>query len=312
MSAPSPPTSDASSTPNSLESTYNPSNKYYFSGKMIVLLVEKTSFRVHQDLLIRSSQIFADTLMVPDGENNSQTLDGHPVIQLTDTEEEWDIFLDVFYGSVEADSLEDTSLGNVLRIANKYIFNKISKTCESYLQQKVFPYDRTSGHWFSNYIPYVKIVLEHNLLYMMPQAFYEAASLEVTEIITLFKKTRPELLVKFLAGRDKIATVVAGFAADGISGFLEGGCTVQDESCSGIDAFLHYTTKMAPQWRTRYEPLAELQSIVSGAEIDRLCNTCREKVGQASVSFQAEIWADLPSVFGLAESWAELQKYRIE
>ncbi|KIJ48075.1 hypothetical protein M422DRAFT_777947 [Sphaerobolus stellatus SS14] len=165
-----------------LEPGYTRSNEYYFRGTVVILLVEKTAFRVFQELFLRDSRYFADLFNIPEGQDDLDIATVH----LTDTVAEWKDFLDVFYGSVPPNLLSASSLGNVLRIAIKYTFDKVFKACMARLQQ-IFP--RSLREWKKvtlDATPYARIILEHNLIYLMPQAFHSLAILQHSDIVPIF------------------------------------------------------------------------------------------------------------------------------
>lgn len=57
---------------------------FWYSDGSVVLIVEKTGFRIHQSVLTRYSDVFADLFTVPQPENAGQ-IGGCPVVHLPDS-----------------------------------------------------------------------------------------------------------------------------------------------------------------------------------------------------------------------------------
>ena len=58
--------------------------EFYFSDGSVVIIVERTAFRVHQSVLARHSDVFNDMWDVPQP-NRSDTYDGCPMVSLSDS-----------------------------------------------------------------------------------------------------------------------------------------------------------------------------------------------------------------------------------
>lgn len=66
---------------------------FWFTDGSVVLVVENTAFRIHQSILSRHSDVFADMFTVPQPDSNdADHFDGCPIVHLTDPLED---FVDV-------------------------------------------------------------------------------------------------------------------------------------------------------------------------------------------------------------------------
>jgi hypothetical protein len=70
--------------------------RYYFEDGNVVLLAESTLFRVHRSVMALHSEIFEDMFSMPQPATVS-TVDGVPLLRLSDTEKQVSWMLETFY-----------------------------------------------------------------------------------------------------------------------------------------------------------------------------------------------------------------------
>jgi hypothetical protein len=59
---------------------------FWFTDGSVVLLVENTAFRIHQSILSRHSDVFADMFTVPQPmHDETDQMDGCPIVYLADS-----------------------------------------------------------------------------------------------------------------------------------------------------------------------------------------------------------------------------------
>lgn len=73
--------SEMSSPPEPLERNLN----FWFEDGSIILIVENTAFRIHQSILSRHSDVFADLFTVPQPRHDTESIDNCPVVRLDDS-----------------------------------------------------------------------------------------------------------------------------------------------------------------------------------------------------------------------------------
>lgn len=69
----------------------------WFDDGNFVLQTETKQYRLHRSVLGAHSLVFRDMFSVPQPENQ-ETLDGCPVVNVTDLSADWDALLTVMYG----------------------------------------------------------------------------------------------------------------------------------------------------------------------------------------------------------------------
>lgn len=62
----------------------------------IILQAESTQFRVNRDVLAKQSSVFSDMFSVPQPPNEP-TVEGCPVVHVSDTAKDWEMLLEVLY-----------------------------------------------------------------------------------------------------------------------------------------------------------------------------------------------------------------------
>ncbi|KIJ47039.1 hypothetical protein M422DRAFT_249346 [Sphaerobolus stellatus SS14] len=266
-------TPDVSATSNNVEPPSIRSEEFYFSGKMVVLIAENVHFRIHQDLLIRDSTIFADMFSLPGGDSSSEMVDGHPAVRLPDTAENWTAFLK------SATSLQAPVMQKVLRAASKYMFDTIRKGCMRRLEQ-IFP--STLTKWDNVNIPqfpYAQIVVEHELL-------------------------KPELLVKLFVGRDAIVAIWTEFISNNFTVLMDECNEEADgEACVASKGFWYYVTEVGRSMEGWHAPLQALKRFVDDMPAENLCAKCSARVSRIAKDTRKLKWQALPKMFNMAKDW---------
>lgn len=73
------------------------STEFWFEDGTVVLRVENTLYRVYRGLLASRSTVFHDTFSIPQPAEEREEIDGCPVLQLHDKEEDFTWFLKAFH-----------------------------------------------------------------------------------------------------------------------------------------------------------------------------------------------------------------------
>ncbi|KAJ7359700.1 hypothetical protein DFH08DRAFT_769695 [Mycena albidolilacea] len=86
----------------------------------IILQAEFTQFRVNRDVLAQNSSVFADMLSVP-LPPDEPTVEGCPIVRVTDTAEDWKLLLDVLYHPFQDSASRPFAVvAAMLRLGSKY------------------------------------------------------------------------------------------------------------------------------------------------------------------------------------------------
>lgn len=95
------PPSVEETTPKEEESTtIQPHPEMSFDDGNIMIIAEKTSYRVHRSVLSRKSALFKDLLSLPQPDSEEK-LDGLPVVRLLDPAEDITMLLDAIYNGAK-------------------------------------------------------------------------------------------------------------------------------------------------------------------------------------------------------------------
>jgi len=73
------------------------SNVYYEDGN-IVIIAEDIAFRVHQSVLSKRCEVFSDMFVVGRPTSLDETFEDCPVVRVSDSAKDWELFLEVLYG----------------------------------------------------------------------------------------------------------------------------------------------------------------------------------------------------------------------
>ncbi|KAF8640333.1 hypothetical protein AX17_000005 [Amanita inopinata Kibby_2008] len=119
--------------------------EFWFEDGSVVAIIEDQSFRVHQSILTRHSEFFAAMFLIPQPPDQ-ETVDGCPVIRLTDELNDFVDLMKVLYHPFHFDNLSPqadlntliTFISGILRLSTKYLMRHVRQKCISILQSK-FP-----------------------------------------------------------------------------------------------------------------------------------------------------------------------------
>lgn len=93
------PTSDET-TLKEEDSAIHPHPEMSFDDGNIMIVAEKTSYRVHRSVLSRKSALFKDLLSLPQPDSE-EMLDGLPIVRLLDSADDVTVLLDAIYNGAK-------------------------------------------------------------------------------------------------------------------------------------------------------------------------------------------------------------------
>ncbi|KAF8193314.1 hypothetical protein BJ912DRAFT_960647, partial [Pholiota molesta] len=173
--------------------------EFYFADGSVVIIVERTAFRVHQSVLARHSDVFSDMWDVPQP-MKTELYDGCPTVILSDSVNDFVDVMRVIYDAFHFDKLKpDTSLAmlitfvsGILRISTKYSMQQLRNKCISIIQEKFPSTLRGCDEVLTRGIQYVPseivriipLARETTVPKVLPWAFYLCAHISVDEILT--------------------------------------------------------------------------------------------------------------------------------
>ncbi|KAL4246446.1 hypothetical protein ABKN59_009639 [Abortiporus biennis] len=213
------------------------SPNFYFTDGNIILIADNSTFRVHASFLARHSRIFNDLLQLPQPSTStdSDILDGCPIVHLSDTKEDIECLLSIFYdglvnpySSSSSKALPFETVSAMLRLGFKYDIEFIR--AEAILRlEKCFPstfeaYDklRRSGHYNAksdaeflisdpillrktDAMEVLKLARQFDLDSLIPLACYVCAQISIEELGESFSDGLITYcdLMRCITGREK-------------------------------------------------------------------------------------------------------------
>ncbi|KAJ7918396.1 hypothetical protein B0H13DRAFT_2436368 [Mycena leptocephala] len=111
---------DPTSLLNATEDTASVRSELWMPYGDIILQVESTQFRVNRDVLAKQSSVFRDLFSVPQPLNEA-TIDGCPIVELSDSAEDWVLILETLYNPFQHHATPKFNvLAAMLRLGRKY------------------------------------------------------------------------------------------------------------------------------------------------------------------------------------------------
>ncbi|KAI5896127.1 uncharacterized protein SCHCODRAFT_02614106 [Schizophyllum commune H4-8] len=289
--------------------------KHWYSDGNIVLRVEDSLFR----LLNVNSEIFRDMLSVPQPVAQDD-LEGCPVVRLPgDSAEGWRSLLDALYDPSLLSTLHTQSLSaslpvliGITRLATKYRFVAFRRECLVVLGRH-FP------SFYSSILPMrkrpdlaqasaaISLAREIGAPSLLPFAYLTCAS-----AVTM---SRPYVVFDdpSLSFQDK-ATILQGlhalanlqrrhmfpFAYE-IPESIETGCTMR---CDTTECFRQVAER--PEVLHYLDDYEDVHDEGWWSAREMLCRVCLEDIRETYDGGREDIWSDLPQIFRIGASWADL------
>ncbi|EKM50260.1 uncharacterized protein PHACADRAFT_264877 [Phanerochaete carnosa HHB-10118-sp] len=145
-------TSSTSEEPTSKEkeedTAIHPHPEMSFDDGNIMIVAEKTSYRVHRSVLSRKSALFKDLLSLPQPDSEEK-LDGLPVVRLLDPAEDVTMLLDAIYNGAKYRYRDDETPGwaivrRLLNLGTKY---QVEELRDEAIHQLNARYPRKIADW---------------------------------------------------------------------------------------------------------------------------------------------------------------------
>ncbi|KAF9477719.1 hypothetical protein BDN70DRAFT_907115 [Pholiota conissans] len=288
--------------------------EFYFSDGSVVIIVEKTAFRVHQSVLARHSDVFNDMWDVPQP-NKVELYDGCPTVILSDSVNDFVDVMRVIYDAFHFDKLKpDTNLSTlitfiagILRVSTKYSMQQLRNKCISVIQEKFPSTLRGCDEVLTRGIQYVPseivriipLARETVLPKVLPWAFYLCAHISVDEI----------LANSVLSWRDK-ALCLAG---------KERLWEMQKKKTHGFLLDFKQSPQCTQQCQTRVSRSLKLENIetlrISPHPLEEytdwkslmLCIKCQSMAEAQHRDGREKVWQMLPGLFHLG-TWDDICK----
>ncbi|TCD64121.1 hypothetical protein EIP91_004534 [Steccherinum ochraceum] len=308
-------------------SEYVRHNELWYNDGSMVLLAEKHAFRVHIDILVQQSDVFADMFEIA-RDPPAFTTDNQPILELP---EKWQDVLCALMFIYHArrymqERMPFSVLRSLLHMGRKYNIEEMGYDAENYLYKR---YPRTLAAHVNppfhktidveesadgvHSIAIVKLAREFDMPWILPLAFYECALLPLE---TLFSGTTDSTDTHWSLEEDDIRRVVKGREdlvmrrhkqlAVFVTPFqinLSEHCRTKDICREEIkevgQAFYH-------EWETECRPavLAPLQVRLNGF---CMCEPCTKMYLDEYDGHRRDLWNALVRVFELQDELGETE-----
>ncbi|KAF8584601.1 hypothetical protein K439DRAFT_1345714 [Ramaria rubella] len=295
----------------------------YFGDGSVVLLAETTLFRVYWGWLGKRSDVFSqlasfDNVQPPD----SETYDGCPLIRVSDTAEDLEYFLNAMDGCGQYFSPGKPTpfpvVSGVLRLASKYMVKPlqdkaIAHLCQLYptkfedmradhklIRTEIFGIaDNTPEHP----IIVVDLLRSCQVTKLLPWAYYATIRWSFRDMILghapvggpHVRLSNSDMEVCLL-GHDALLTI----QLENIKHIYQGPiakCPTWDICSEGIQEA--YLRALEEHGTGLIAPLGPLRRKINA------CERCLANIKRLDTEKRKEVWAQLPSIFGLPP-WTEL------
>ncbi|RPD55970.1 hypothetical protein L227DRAFT_579187 [Lentinus tigrinus ALCF2SS1-6] len=298
-------------------------DKFRFDDGSIVLVAGTTAFKVYKGLLSAQSHVFSDMLFAGNP-HATQVFDGCPVVHLSDSPEDLRHLLRTLiskeqilvYAQDFAHAYTFDQLSALTRLSHKYGIESVERqaiaclktyyadTFEAWEGAKGFRAMPEAGQG----IGAIRLARLTNNPAMLPVAFYECAILG-GKIVQGW--TREDGTVERLGWED-LERCIDGYGAlcRMIDYRIE--CLFKVEPCAACTSRIRCKTGMRDlyadqiefKWKTPRLLHSVADEIEEWARDYSLCEHCAELIKEHDRSERRDLWARLPSIFGLSiEGW---------
>ncbi|KAL6309352.1 hypothetical protein BKA93DRAFT_723844 [Sparassis latifolia] len=314
--------------PSTSISDFSPSNDMiWYSDGSVILVVEKTAFRVHASILAAQCEVFKGMLGIPQPAPDAETggaemYEGCPVVRMQDSAVDLTHFLKSIYDFQYFQSGVKSKfpiVAAVLRLSTKYHAPALRHRAISFLSTA---YPSTLAAWdkrsIQRLIPpfedefcaYVALATETDVRAILPGLYYAAARKPLGQIIPLLRTlaiapaVQWDVCSDFVLGRERLFQVEIKHILTFLNvEFKHPGC--QHSSCATI---LNNTARLALRKATEAEAYHQWCS-ANASEVGRslaLCQPCSTTVENSIKDARNVVWEQLPGLFGLPD-WETLK-----
>ncbi|CAE6375758.1 unnamed protein product [Rhizoctonia solani] len=289
--------------------------RFWLDDGNVVLVAKppsQTQFRVHQSVLSRQSPVFKELFSYP-SRARFERIHGCPVVPLGDTEEDIAALLSALYDGL---TLQRTNISDVettsgqLRLATKYQISNIQDKILSHLREEypsqLSDVDRKIPEKEKLYDPIS--IIQLGVPELLPYAWYRLARHSYSREGGDTNRLSNEEMYRLMVGREKLHSHLVVFALSAPPTLPQNyshQCTLveqnQGQGWCQTAAQTYWTTVVLPLAANTLDPLHALNKLSRIAE-ERygFCPSCATWCAHVLREKRAELWACVPSYFGLA------------
>ncbi|GJE91294.1 BTB/POZ domain-containing protein [Phanerochaete sordida] len=289
----------------------------WYADGSVVLVADKTAFRVHTSILACSCEVFRDMASIPQptGEDSSETFEGCPVLRLQDSTGDLHHFLKAIYDfSYFRPGVKKPFpvVAAILRLSTKYIAPVLRAQA---IEMFTSAYPATYAAWKARgtarlvaategeFSALVVLAEQTDARALLPAVFYAAAPRPLAETLAalhalpLGEAARQDAAARFLLGRERLQReMTRDVLAFLRNGFARPGC----QNGNDTNALVNYcrTALDAMAHDTPYYEQCINDPGAVGAAIP-VCPICTTTIKDHIEGAVEKVWQRLPEIFGL-------------
>ncbi|KAJ7509610.1 hypothetical protein B0H11DRAFT_2216515 [Mycena galericulata] len=302
----------------------------WFSPDVVVLRAQTRIFRVFVAILKEKSSVFADMFTFPQPASlDMETIEGSPVVDLTDDPAEVEVFLKAIFDSEfflppPASATFGNAVG-ILRLSHKYNVSFLRRRSLEHLGRLYHTslLERDSEPDLSNtglmnpglrapdHLVAIKVVTDVDALWLLPAAYYELCRQDVRTImisgapwIAMSKRQMMATIVGHSAQIQHFPKIIA-FHSDIISKGQGDAACPDSARCNRV---IRLASAKCISWELK-DPIARHEDYWEKMEVEGLCRACLGEMRTLHQSARQKFWDQLPQMFG-QPGWAELKETR--
>ncbi|PCH44594.1 hypothetical protein WOLCODRAFT_77087 [Wolfiporia cocos MD-104 SS10] len=316
--------SNVSSSVSAKAVDFTPSNDVWYIDGSVVLVTEKTAFRVHGTIMAAHCEIFKDMFAMPQpaiSDPDTETYDGCQVLRLQDSPANMKHFLKAIYDFSYFQPGTKTKfpiIAAVVHLSTKYEAAGLRQRAIDLLATA---YPSTPAAWENRsaqrlvppfegeHAAYIALATENDIRVILPTVYYSASRQPLAEVMAELRKVSLapnwEIFADFVVGREQL------FRAElkHILAFLDVGFTrPQCQNTSVCTNVLGNARNHILQKITDAEPFHQWCN-ANSCEVGRtlgLCNICCTTIENSIKEGRKKVWEQLPRMFGLGD-WETLR-----
>ncbi|KAF9021976.1 hypothetical protein BDZ89DRAFT_1071024 [Hymenopellis radicata] len=315
-----------------LSDSANPPFEYYDAslwladGNVILISADAKGFRVHQSVLSKHSQLFADMFSLALPENDLYNA-SNDCTSLTLAENGNDVFwfLHYFYTPlffIPGKRTPYEQLAGMLRMSTKYLCQQlrtdvVHHLCLIYPPKShslpppilpecpaLVPHENVSNHALLA----IQMARENDVPMILPVAFYYAATVEPSAYVDLLPELSREDHRSLIHGRERLIKAVFEIAWSGLLDIDYEPCddqhcvwtryllmqSIVGHRCHAVRLFI------SPMLHTQVRPAPRKNQ----PDVDQVCLSCYDCWKAGEQKDYSTVWKRLPSYFGL-DDWPD-------
>ncbi|EPT01155.1 hypothetical protein FOMPIDRAFT_1121160 [Fomitopsis schrenkii] len=303
-----------------------PSTDVWYTDGSVVLVAEKTAFRVHCTILAAHCEIFKDMFNIPQPSTpdpSTETHEGHPVVRLQDAPVDLKHFLKAIYdfGYFQCGGrTKFPVVAAVLRLATKYEAPVLRQRAIDFLTT-AYPstleaWDRRSA---SRLVPpfedelarYIELAVDTNVRIVLPALYYAASKQPLARVhdtlstLAVAPSVQWDILGALVVGREQVllaeqTAALAFLQADFPRPNCQRGSPCPTQLVEAIKRTLPKAAGQDPYYQGCLDRPHEVGQALS------LCTACQGTVSKSIIDGKKKVWRQLPVLFGLPD-WATLE-----